>query len=165
MKVQTWALVSAFVLAIFTWQSVWAEQGGESQTLSLPDLSARVHLVYTSDGRPVLVVLFSTSDPDHHTVACVSAHRNLQYVLRDSSGTIVPVNPDGWKYPDGVKSSGFGPGGIKDPCANPVAEMQIRVLLSDFYPKLSHGTYTLQITVAPRGQSGRAISAPMTVKI
>ena len=135
---------------------------------SLPYLTLKVTLTHTVSGIPRLVEEFSTSDEQHHNVFCISGFRDVQYVLRDQAGAIVPAIKEPWKRGTDMQYFGdvtTGPHG-SDPCKTLKDDKAYRiVLLSDLYSKLSPGTYSLQITLAPRGTTDRANLPPMTVKI
>lgn len=65
----------------------------------------------------------------------------------------------------GMSRDPKGPSG-PDPCKAMKDNKAYRVvLLFDLYPELRPGTYTLQITLAPRGTSDKASLAPITIKI
>lgn len=138
---------------------------------SLPYLTLKVTLTRTVSGIPRLVEEFFTSDEQHHNVFCISGFKDVQYVLRDQTGAIVPAIKEPWKrgtdmqYSGGMSWNPKGPNG-SDPCKAIKDDKAYRiVLLSDLYSKLNPGTYSLQLTLAPRGTNDRASLPPMTVKI
>jgi hypothetical protein len=136
-----------------------------TRTLSIPGLTVQVSLTRNYAGEPMLIEDFSTNDPKRHSVYCTSGLLDLQYVLRDASGRIVKQDTSEMGS-DIVAGDGGYVRGAPDPCKTvQSSRSQRRVLLSDFYPNLPHGTYQLQITLAPRGQSERTQAAPVTINI
>ena len=131
-------------------------------------LTATFQLDYLPVGsQPVLLVTFSTNDPEHHSVYCVNAYRDLRYVLRDASGKVMPVNADAWKTNvDPIYGGGGYVPGAPDPCKTVKAPVhQSRVLLRALYPNVPHGTYTLQVMLAPRGgKTAESAFAPISVR-
>jgi hypothetical protein len=134
----------------------------------VPDMTVQISLVYNA-GVPMLMEAFSTDDPNDHSVLCVEGHLDLHYVLRNSLGAVVPINTDESKMHSDLPPAGGSEGvvpGAPDPCKTlKVAKAERWLLLSDLYPGLPHGTYTLQITLAPRGSASRATAAPITLNI
>jgi|GEM_PF-5145824 len=144
-------------------------QNAPTRTLSVPNLTVQISLVNNYAGQPMLIEDFSTDDPNGDSVLCVAGHLDLEYVLHDSSGDVVPINRDASKMHSDIPPMGGGGGnvpGAPDPCKTiRIAKTERRLLLTDLYPGLPHGTYTLQITLAPRGSSDRAEAAPITLSI
>jgi hypothetical protein len=141
------------------------------ESASLPYLTLKVTLTRTVDGTPRLDEEFSTSDPANHNVFCISGFFDVEYLLKDASGRIMPATKDPWRrgtdmqYVSGMSWNPKGPSG-PDPCKAIKADKAFRfILLSYYYPSLRPGTYTLQITLAPRGRSDRATLAPLAIKI
>jgi hypothetical protein len=149
-----------------------ASETGLSQTmlrtLTLPNLSVQIALDHTSDGEPILFETFVTNDPDRHSVYCASGFLDVHYTLRDSSGHVVPAAQQPWKHssdvPEGTMT-GYVPG-APDPCTTVKARRsERRVLLTAVYPNLPHGTYTLQLKLAPRGRPDSATAEPITISL
>jgi hypothetical protein len=137
---------------------------------SAPPYSVRVTVLRATD--PIYDVLYeaiSTSDPQNHSVYCLDGLLDLEYVLRDSSGKIVPL-ADTWRdHVDFMMNSPpynpKGPNG-PDPCKGiRIAETHAKVWFSWLYPSLKRGTYTLQVILAPRGTTDHAITPPFTISI
>jgi hypothetical protein len=169
MKYRTWVLVFAFALNLFTAHSAWAQQSSESQnTVSISFLTATYQLDYLPVGsQPVLLVTFSTNDPEHHSVYCVNAYRDLKYVLRNAAGKVMPVNVDAWKTNvDRISGGGGYVPGAPNPCSTVKASVhQSRVLMRALYPDVPHGSYTLQVILAPRGgKTAEAAFAPISIR-
>jgi hypothetical protein len=120
------------------------------------------------DGVPAdraLMVTFTSTNPQKHSVICLSAHRDLVYVLKDSSGAIIPVAAKFRDLPDPHTGSNFGPGAFKDYCAIPVSKRQTRIYLSDLYPKLPSGDYKLWVTFVSRDHQASTVPIPMSIKV
>ena len=114
-----------------------------------------------------LVEYFTTTDAQHHTVVCASGFVDLQYILRDASGTVVSGVKDPWtKHSDKDYPMSFSSNGSSNGCTVVKAAGATRVVyLSWLYPNLKPGVYTLQIMLAPRGSAERATLAPFTVTV
>ncbi len=115
----------------------------------------------------MLVEQFTTDSPYQHTVICISGIYDMKYVLRNSSGAVITKSPNaegGPPFGGGGTPSGptrVGSTATPDPCKTIGANtQQRRVLLYELYPHLPHGTYTLQITLAPRGTHDQATLSP-----
>jgi hypothetical protein len=124
-------------------------QMGAWRAASVPHLSLRVRLDTDDAGLPKLTEYFSTDDPQNHSVACVSGFLDVSYVLRDRLDHVIAAGPH--------------------PAPNACTTLEQvdatrSVLISDLYPNLSPGIYTLQITLAPRNQLDRADLSPLTVE-
>jgi hypothetical protein len=169
MKALTLFTLCAALLVGSTSYIARAQQTAVSKTVSVPNLTVSIAAHYTAYvNRPVLFEEFSTNDPQNHSLYCVSGYLDVHYILRDSSGKVVPINKEPWKMGSDIPygtETGFVPG-APDACKTvKTARAERRVLLTDLYPGLRHGSYSLQITLAPRGRSDHATSAPMTVTI
>ncbi|MGP8099148.1 MAG: hypothetical protein ACLQHL_00055 [Candidatus Cybelea sp.] len=119
----------------------------------------------TSGDQLILAEEFTTDSPYQHSVICASGIYDMKYLLRDSSGKAISKSPKAGDAP--VWGSGQNVVGrvdatpSADPCKTVGANRQRRVLLlSDLYPNLAHGTYTLRVTLAPRDSHERAALAP-----
>jgi hypothetical protein len=135
---------------------------------ALSTVAVKVTLTYTATHEAMLIADFSTKDPERHSVSCLSAFRDLTYILRDESGKVVPGDPEAWKKHIEVAAGGGGyaRGASPDSCSKiKVAINERRVLLSYLYPNLPRGTYTLQIGLAPRGSGKLAELAPITLSL
>ncbi len=97
----------------------------------------------------------------------MSGFYDVKYVLRNRSGKIVPTDNQPWKRgSDMIEGGGGYVQGAPDPCkTSRVGSVTRAVLLSDYYPNLKHGTYTLLMTLAPRNTTARANLAPITIKL
>jgi hypothetical protein len=158
---RSWLFRSFLLLAAFCGPIAGAAHGAYAQKASVSDVRAKISVDHAAlSGSILIVAIFSSEAPDTANVDCLSGYRDLHYVLRDSSGRVISVNPDAWKTPDQVNSYGNAP------CETVKSrQRESRVLLSSLYPGLSPGTYTLQITLAPRGRSGRAAFRPILVDV
>jgi hypothetical protein len=139
-----------------------------TRSASLPHLSVKVSLARTSGGQLMLAEEFTTDSPYQHSVICASAIYDMEYLLRDSSGKAISKSVKARDMP--VWSSGqnvVGPANAArtpDPCKTIGANREERVVaLSDLYPHLAHGSYTLRVTLAPRDSHERAVLAPPLV--
>ena len=167
----SWVIV-AVCLTAAPWTSALAEPVREllHQTVSVdghrqrPLLRASINTVVTAS-----MSIFRASRGSTVHIACLSSHRDLRYELRDSSGKVVPINeqalkPYGestWAGPVYVKGKG------KDvPCADQEwQQTKLVTILAPLYPDLAPGTYTLQITFAPRGHTHQARFAPIRITV
>ena len=147
---KTLALVSfsAVLFVISTSDLANAQQTAVSQIVSVPNLAVQISLAYTAYvNKPVLFEEFSTNDPQNHSLYCVSGYLDVHYVLRDSSGKVVPIDKEPWKMGSDIPygtETGFVPG-APDACKTvKTARAERRVLLSDLYPGLRHGSYSLR---------------------
>lgn len=124
-------------------------QMGAWRAASVPHLTLRVRLDTDDAGLPKLTEYFSTDDPQNHSVACVSGFLDVSYVLRDRLDRVIPSAP----HP------------AHNACTTlEQAEATRSVLISNLYPNLASGIYTLQITLTPRDQLERADLSPLTVE-
>jgi hypothetical protein len=138
-----------------------------TRTASIPYVTLQVKLLYDYQGAPILEETYTTNDPHKHSVYCMSGFYDARYTLRDSSGHVIPINTEPWKFGSDIISGGGGVvPGAGDPCKTVKAPRdERRFPLAYLYPNLKRGAYTLQITLAPQGQSAYAALAPITVKI
>lgn len=162
------AAIVCFCVLQFT--VAYAQQPSTS-TATLPHLTVSISMSRNYADAPIIVANFSTDDPAHHSVICMSG-ADFKVVLRDSSGKLIPMggNIAAAFQPvqggGGVASSSSGAAlPIPDPCAIPLSSKQLRALLSDLYPDLTHGEYFLQVTVAPAGSADQAILKPFDVRV
>lgn len=157
-------VISIVMTVILSWNSAAAAQG--DRRISLPFITLQISLSHNYLRDIIIIETFSTNDPVHHNVLCRSGFLDVRYTLRNSAGDIVPVNKEPWtRGSDQVLGSAANMPGA-DPCATahtPVSER--RVLLSNLYPDLPHGTYSLQITLAPRGRADSVSAQPITITI
>lgn len=124
-------------------------QMGAWRAASVPHLTLRVRLDTNDAGIPKLTEYFSTDDPENHSVACISGFLDVAYVLRDRLDHVVSA----------------GPHPALNACTTlEQAQATRSILISDLYPNLSPGIYTLQMTLAPRGQLDRADLSPLTIE-
>lgn len=168
MKTLITLISSALLLMLGLTQGGLAQES--TRTLSVPHLSVHISLDYNAVSQPMLIESFSTDDPNYHSVYCMSGYLDLRYVLRDSSGKVVPMNTEPWKIrgagdiPYGTQT-GHVPGAA-DPCKTvKVARAYRRLLLHVLYPQIPHGTYSLQVILAPRDRIDRATSVPIPLSI
>ena len=136
-------------------------QGIPAQSASVSDVRAKISIDHESThGGVVIVVTFTSDTPETAHLKCLSGYLDLQYVLRDAAGKVIPIDPDAWKTPDQTNYYNNGPCSL-----SPLRRHGSRVLLSALYPGLAPGTYTLQIALAPRGRAGRAIFQPIQLDV
>lgn len=122
---------------------------GAWRAASVPHLTLRVRLDTNDAGVPKLTEYFSTDDPQNHSVACISGFLDVTYILRDRLDHVIPA----------------GPHPALSACTTlEQAQATRSVLISDLYSNLPPGIYTLQMTLAPRGQIDRADLSPLTVE-
>lgn len=133
------------------------------QTVHLGDLTATIIVTQTFDSVLVTSQWWSTPKSTFH-ITCLSAYRDLRYELRDTGGHIIPINQATIEHPP-KHYEGFlnhVNGQPPPPCTAQVGHrMQTSAAVGEFYPGLPWGTYTLQITVAPRGTTQQAAIAPV----
>ncbi len=141
--------------------------------VSLSTVSLKVTILKDDKNSPILREEFTTTDPYEHSVFCMSGFFDVQYTLRNSSGQIIPVNKEPWKYGSdrisgggGIPSAARGPVQLEDPCKEVKAPLDDRQFpLSYLYPNLEPGFYTLQLTLAPSGTSERAAMVPFVISV
>lgn len=150
------------LLAISCTSPALAQQVITRQTETLSHLTANLSIVYKPDHKAVIIVLFSTDSRSKQNVNCLNAYRDIQYKLRDSSGQVMHGDPAAWtKAYDATFQQYF-----EHPCDKlPWTEKDSRALLDVLYPNLPHGTYTLEMTLAPRGRSDRVPFLPVTLQL
>lgn len=138
---------------------------------STPSVTLRVRVTANYAGEPEFREEFSANDPERLSVLCMSGFYDVRYVLRDPYGNVVPTDNQPWKRGSDMIQGGGGyvsdvNARAKDACTSSrVPRVYRAVLLSDYYPNLKHGTYTLEITLAPRGTKDRASLPPITIKV
>jgi hypothetical protein len=163
--------ISAIILIT---QQYGSAQADTVRTASLPHVDVAVTITRTSGGQPMLIENFTTDSPHKHSLCCISGFLDMKYVLRDSTSKIIPVSSKGGAdrvAGNGDTGAAFSSNGkpvtTPDPCKTIDSNAeQRRVLIPDLYPQLAHGTYTLQVILAPRDTAERAaLSPPFTVKI
>lgn len=130
-----------------------------------PHLTLAVEMTTNAAGVPVVHERFSTLDAWHHSVLCASGFFDIRYVLRDAKGAIVPADSQPWK-----RGSDYVAGPVvrvaqgSQLCKHSVVPIVNReVLLTDYYPNLKRGSYTLYLILAPRNTSYRAKLPPIHV--
>ena len=139
------------------------------QTAAIPGVSAAVSVNPNAMGTDYIVrAIFSTSGSSLHA-ACLSAYKDLRYVLRDASGHLVAVDQNTIKHPPADESTDYysvstAPVGAATVCEKSADRRAIRIArLSALYPHAAAGTYTLQLYLAPRGVTNSAAFAPIHV--
>ena len=133
-----------------------------AQSASIPHLNVQVWVDYTASHKPFVRVVFSTDNRKQENVNCLNAYRDIHYVLRDSSGRVMPQDPEAWKKElDTVTSQGQG----YDCGVLPWTVKYSRAFLETLFPSAPHGIYTLQMALAPRGRNDRATFTPVTVEL
>jgi hypothetical protein len=162
-------LVLGVAVWLFTTNNALAQVSGPV-TASVIPYSIKVTILRATD--PIDDVLYetvSTSDPKNHSVYCFDGLRDLEYVLHDSNGEIIPLTSTWKDHLDFMSSfSPYNPKGPNgpDPCrAIKASETHPKVRLSWLYPSLQPGSYTLQVILAPRGTAGRATTPALTIMI
>jgi hypothetical protein len=157
-------LILAVALALIVSAGTTSGQQTPSvETLSIPDVTATIYVTRTASGQPIVIANVSTTDPRDHNVSCFNAYRDLQYSLRDATGKTIPVNTDAWKTNPVTMTQHDIPQGPCEKFEN--TQTQSRALISALFPNLPHGTYELQITLAPRWLTGRATAAPVVMNL
>jgi len=139
-----------------------------SQTATVSPWAVKVTLTHETSRLDFrLVEYFSTTDPQHHSVVCASGFVDLEYILRDASGTVVAGVNDPWKaHSDKDYPMSFSSKGPSNGCTVETVAGATRVVyLSWLYPNLKPGVYTLEIILAPRGGAGRATLAPFAITV
>jgi hypothetical protein len=136
------------------------------QTVHLgPHLTATVAVGYNiNDHHAQIHAYFLTDNGRAYDVNCLSVFRDIKYVLRDASGHIMPIDAAAWKTHIDTTTEMY----TEYRCQNlPTSsgEKGSQAYVSDLYPSVPAGTYTLQITVAPRNLAESATLAPITVKL
>lgn len=138
----------------------------EGARTALASGDVRVDIVL--EGPPsdkALMITFSSTNPEKHSVMCLSAHRDLTYTLKAASGDVIPMAAKFRDLPDAHAGSNFGPGAFKDYCATPIGKILTRIYLSDLYPELPKGNYKLWVAFASRDHQNSAVSTPISIKI
>jgi hypothetical protein len=128
---------------------------------SIPFLHLSASIRTSSGGEPVIVEIFKTTDPEQHSVVCISGLHDLRYQLVTALGTAVSIRQN-LNIAD-TDSQGFMyKRGAPDPCKTRKDGLAGRVIeVVSLYRNLPRGTYKLIITLAPRGRSERAVLAPL----
>lgn len=134
-----------------------------AQSVNIPHLEAKAWIDYTPYSHEAIVFfVFTTDNRDKEKVNCLNAYRDVQYVLRNSQGKVMPQDAEAWKkMPDTVTSQGMG----YDCHVLPWTVKNSRAFLNIIYPTVPHGTYSLQIILAPRGSAARAVFSPIAVTL
>jgi len=139
------------------------------QTAAIPGVSAEVSVNPNAMGTDYIVrAVFSTSGRSLHA-ACLSAYRDLRYVLHDATGHLVAVDQNAIKHPPADESTDYysvstAPAGAATTCEKSADRQAIRIArLGALYPHVAAGTYTLQLYLAPRGVTDSAAFAPIQV--
>lgn len=114
--------------------------------------------------------IFGDFTSSSYRVSCISLYRDLQYDLRNSAGRAVSIdqktlaNPpfDEYKVPADQHYKIPIPKYRHVDCAtNHVREHELVALLAFLYPRLPKGTYTLNMTFAPRRGTEKAAITPV----
>jgi hypothetical protein len=136
-----------------------------SLTAATPYMTLRITVEKNYAGVPMLREDFSTNDPVHHNVLCASGFLDVKYQLKDSAGRMLAPDPQPWKRDSDMLQGGGGyVAGAPDPCKISRVDLVHRgILLTDYYPKLQHGRYTLYVTLAPRGSSYHTAFSPISI--
>jgi hypothetical protein len=97
-------------------------------------------------------------------VACLTINRDFQYELTNSRGQVIPIDQ---KALEGMDITPRDVGVIGDCRVVPnVGQKMFKYLmLAPLYPNLAPGTYSLHVTFAPRGVSGRAELPPVQITV
>jgi hypothetical protein len=167
MSMRTIFVVGGLVLALSGPGITLAADEPSARDAALSTIAVKVFLIYNYANQAMIIADFSTNDPNKHSVYCASAFRDLHYTLRDASGRTVRGDPDAWRKHTELISGGQGSmPGAPDPCKTVKAAIsERRVLLSDLYPHLAKGTYSLQVVLAPRGIAASAAMAPIKITL
>jgi hypothetical protein len=142
-------------------------QALETRSAAVPHLSVEITVWRLSGGRISLDERFHTDDSSRHSVYCIDGFSDMKYTLKDSQGSVILSSPKGgFDLVAGGGGTPVGPGHVANPCSSvQVGFQQRRVLLSDLYPNLPHGTYSLTITLAPRSTAEKASAQPITLSL
>ena len=135
------------------------------QTASLAPITADVRVVYTpQDHKALVIAVFTTTDPTKYSVNCLSVYRDVKFTLRDSSGQIMQMDSDAWKSHADYSTEQYA----NTPCERlpqSWTKKDSRAFLQDLYPSVPHGTYSLEMLIAPHGLSHYATLAPFEVQL
>jgi hypothetical protein len=138
------------------------------ETVTIADVAASVSLRQTAREEVQVIVDFESPT---YPVACLSPYRDLHFVLRDSQGRLVKINTQTLHQPP---AEGYGTfnhvrsanAGKPYNCSNDKTKKQTTwVRLSQLYPNLSPGTYSLTITFAPQAITQQRSFAPFTIVV
>lgn len=133
---------------------------GITRSISLSWLTIKASLYTTHSAGLVLGEHFSTNDPTHHSVACISPVLDVDYVLENSRGGVVPLGTESAFEP--VMGAGPAPTGATDDCRRiKVSAAAVAAPIKKLFPSLSAGRYILRITLAPREFGKSAPLAPI----
>lgn len=142
------------------------------QKVTVSDLSATVTVQRMRFNWIAIGVRFESSS----FVSCLSVYKDLRYKLRDEEGTVVPISQETLNSPpfEGATANHVttakrqdhqNDGCAPQPGMPGVKVIVGRTFLSDLYPHLAPGKYTLHITFAPRDLSGKAELADVPIEI
>jgi hypothetical protein len=163
------SLVAGALLAASIVPHTAYAQEGAVRTATISHLKVSVVLSLTSSDRWMLVENFTTDDPKGHSVYCIFGARDMRYILRDSSGKVIPAT--GRASPDAAFVAYQSISGVSNYSEKFCTTMygvefqQRRILLDTLYPGLPHGSYTLQLILAPKDSTEQATLAPLTFRI
>lgn len=141
------------------------------QSVSVAGVSADISIGsdFQHGGHRVDVVFRQESNNTNVQVACLSVYRDFTYKLADASGHTIAVNeaaiehPPGGEYTNAIDAFTLPKGRTLPTCSETHLKAAKRLaLLSDIYPALPPGTYTLRMAFAPRGTSQSAQLPPIT---
>jgi hypothetical protein len=151
------------------WDAISApNQALLNQRVTLDGISVAVYIGpsvdYPHSGNFVRAV-FHAPKGSPLEVGCLSVNQDFRYQLRNGVGAIIPVNQQALNVHDLTPGQSI-PVGVY-PCANAHAGgTSVKWMpLATFYPNLPPGTYTLQVTFAPRGLSQEAALPPVTITV
>lgn len=157
-------------LGATTCVAIAAPTGLFKQTVSVSGTSANVDIAPTAQGTGYIVTAVFRTSGGAVRAACLSAYRDLIYVLHDSTGHIVPINQNAVNNPPGSESHDyFSVSTRRSPgvsCEKSADRQAVRLARLDaLYPHVGPGTYILQIYLAPRGLTQRAAFTPIEVTV
>lgn len=132
---------------------VWYKWPLLQQTVQVGDLSATVVVRQIINSVDVSIQ-WQSPDNSRYPLACLSGYRDVRYELRTSDGHVIPANQSTIEHPP-EEHGGINhvDGRPAPPCtAYGGHKAETFAALRNLYPRLPAGTYTLQITVAPRSR-------------
>lgn len=140
-----------------------------NQTVSANRVSATVTVTRFSSKDYEISVHYRTPEDESYPLACLSAYRDFQYVLRNSSEQLIPVDQRTLAHPPSELKSvtvRSVDNNHTENCASyKTHEWGGFAILSKLYPNLPNGNYTLQVRFAPRGIAQHADLGPIPIDV
>jgi hypothetical protein len=107
---------------------------------------------------------FRVANGSRVRVACLTINKDFQYELTNDRGHVIPIDKKVLDEMD-ITPSNIGVVGDCRVVSNVGQQTFKYLILAPLYPNLAPGTYTLHITFAPRGVSGRAELPPVQITV